>query len=79
MIVSNEQALVIGGALILLWFRYRDNIAEAVDKVNPASDGNLIYQGVSNAGEAATGDEDFSLGTWVYEQTHEPDTMEASE
>lgn len=41
-----------------------------LDWANPVSDKNLVYQGVSAVGQAATGSKDWSLGTWLYDITH---------
>lgn len=43
----------------------RKAIGQALDKVNPASSGNVVYSGVSSVVTAASG-EDNSLGTWLY-------------
>jgi hypothetical protein len=51
----------------------RDAIASAVDKVNPASDKNFVYQGVNSVGSAVTGDENFTLGGWAFDVTHNAD------
>lgn len=40
----------------------------AVDAVNPASSSNLAYTGVNKAGAAITGDDSFSLGSWLYDK-----------
>jgi len=41
-----------------------------LDFVNPASEQNLVYQGVSGIGQAVSGRKDWSLGTWLYDITH---------
>lgn len=40
---------------------------------NPASDQNLIYRGVNAIGGAATGSNDFSLGSWLYDVFNTPE------
>mgnify|MGYP001413874161 CR=1 FL=1 len=42
---------------------------------NPASDQNLVYQGVNQAGTAATGDPNWSLGGWFYDLWN-PDVLD---
>lgn len=44
-----------------------------INKVNPASDQNLVYQGVNGIGSAVTGDDSFTLGGWAYDWTHNAD------
>lgn len=46
------------------------NIDLDFDVVNPASDKNLVYTGVNKVGAAATGDDSFSLGSWIYDIFH---------
>lgn len=38
--------------------------------VNPVSDQNLAYKGVNAVGAAVSGDQSFSLGSWLYSVTH---------
>lgn len=35
--------------------------------VDPTSDQNVVYRGVNRVGEVLTGDEGFSLGSWIYD------------
>lgn len=51
----------------------REVVAAAVDKINPASTNNVVYQGVNGIGSAVTGDENFSLGGWAFDWTHNTD------
>lgn len=41
---------------------------DAVNAINPASDQNLAYRGVNAIGSAVTGDNSFSLGSWLYDK-----------
>lgn len=47
---------------------------EAVDAVgaavNPTADTNLAYRSVNAWGSTITGDNNFSLGSWLYDITH---------
>lgn len=38
--------------------------------LNPVSDQNIAYKGVNALGTAATGDNNFTLGGWVYDKLH---------
>jgi hypothetical protein len=52
----------------------RADVLPSKETFNPLSPENLAYRGVNAVGEALTGDRDFSLGVWLWEQTHsEPD------
>jgi hypothetical protein len=46
-------------------------VAAVGQAVNPTSDQNLAYQGVNSVGRVLTGDQSFSLGSWLYDLTHE--------
>lgn len=39
--------------------------------INPTSDRNLAYRGVNAIGAAVSGRDSFSLGSWIYDLTHE--------
>lgn len=45
--------------------------------LNPTSDQNLAYRGVNAVGSRLTGDSDFSLGSWLYDQVHPEPAYEA--
>ena len=76
-------AVVAVAGLALLWAK-RGAIGDAVssaaaavgDAINPASSSNLAYRGVNGIGAAATGDDSFNLGAWLFE-TMNPATVEA--
>lgn len=45
--------------------------AQAVgDAINPTKDTNLAYRGTNAIGAAITGDDSFSLGSWIYDVLH---------
>lgn len=65
-------AIVAGVAVVayLLW-RAKGAIGEAISTtLNPASDQNAAYKGVNAIGSTLTGDQDFSLGSYLYDLTH---------
>lgn len=48
-----------------------DAVGEVItEDLNPVSDQNLAYRGVNAIGAAISGDDSFSLGSWIYEITH---------
>ena len=74
MTFTNEQLIGIGVvAVVGLWYLSRAG-AQAVkdvgNAVNPTNPENVFYEGVNSTGEALTGDEDFTLGGWIYETIH---------
>lgn len=51
----------------------KETINSAVEKVNPANPNNFINQAVESAGQAITGDDNFTLGGWAFDWTHNDD------
>lgn len=53
------------------WASASGTVADVADwagvALNPASDGNLVYSGISNAGEAITGVPGWNLGGWLHD------------
>lgn len=47
-----------------------DTITEAADKVNPANPDNVVNQAVTGIGKTVTGNENWTLGGWIYDMTH---------
>lgn len=62
--------LVVGGVLVagLAWWLFRDKLAAVGQAINPASDQNIVNKAVTAAGAALTGDDSFSLGSWLYDK-----------
>jgi hypothetical protein len=72
--MQDKTALIIGGVgLILLYWagkKAAGTISNAVDLINPTSSGNIAYQGVNSVGAVISGDQDFSLGSWIWDVLH---------
>lgn len=70
----------LGVALVVAWYVTKGvksvGAAIADGAINPASSNNLAARGVNAVGAAATGNDGFSLGSWVYEALH-PGTVSA--
>lgn len=68
-------ALVGGVALYVIYRNTKGAVVDAAKAVgtavNPVSDKNLAYRATNAVGEAITGDQSFSLGSWFYDFTHE--------
>lgn len=62
--------VAVGGYLV--WKRGLPAIGSAI---NPVNQENIFYQGTNAVGEALTGKENFSLGSWIYDLTHDTDTI----
>ena len=58
-----RKARAVGSAAV-------DTAKEAAWAVTPWNNDNVIYGGVNSAGAAITGDNNFSLGGWIYDKTH---------
>lgn len=81
--MTNSTKILIGaglGVLALLLVRgigkdMAKTAGAAVDyveaKLSPTSQGNIIYDGIiGGTGRALSGNNDWSLGTWLYDVTH---------
>lgn len=71
-LASNQGlGLVVGGVLVvgLVYWLFRDKLAHVVtEKLNPASDQNVIYDDViGGVGRAVSGNDNWSLGSWIYD------------
>jgi hypothetical protein len=68
-------AAIGAGAVLVIAHYAKKGAAAAVHvaetKLNPYSDKNALYDNViGGAGQAISGDKNWSLGTWLYESTH---------
>lgn len=75
--------VVIVGAVIYYGYKFVSGTVETAKDVvkkdlNPTSDKNLAYRGVNAVGEAITGDQNFSLGSWLYDVFNPPKPTETS-
>lgn len=65
-VIALAGVAVVG--LLGAWvYANREAIGKAVQTVNPASDKNIIYQGVNSVTRAATGGKGASFGSWLYD------------
>lgn len=57
-----------------IWYTQKQAAKAAstvVDAVNPASQTNIVNRGVNSIVQTLTGDENQTLGGWIYDITHE--------
>jgi len=59
--------LIVAGALVLYW--KRQAIADALNKVNPASSNNVVNEGVSSVVKNQTGCKDLGRYLWCLSHT----------
>lgn len=69
-VVGVGIVVVVGVAAYLAWKAYSVGKVVVTETLNPASDKNAAYGGVNAVGAALTGDDSFSLGSWLYDVTH---------
>jgi hypothetical protein len=75
--IAKPAGLVVGGVLAvgLLWWLFGNKLKGAAAAVgtaiNPTSDQNLAYKGVTAVGAAISGRDSWSLGSWIYDLTHD--------
>jgi len=64
-------AIFAGGVVLYKANKAGQAIKETVSKdLNPASNENIINKGVSSVGASISGNENWSLGGWIYDITH---------
>lgn len=78
-----QQTLIIVAALLLVLWYLRGDLSDAAAtakdatrRLGPTANDNWAYTGVNEVGEAVTGDENFSLGVWLWEMAN-PEKVEA--
>lgn len=52
-----------------------NTVAPIVPYVNPADSNNVIYQTNAWVGKKITGDPNFTLGGWLYDETHDGNSL----
>ena len=72
--MNNKQfytLVVIGGvAAYLLKEGIGNAVVRAGDAVNPVNPDNIFYGGVNAVGGALSGDDNFSLGSWIFDKVN---------
>lgn len=74
--LSLTEYLLVGGAIAVAYTVYKtgqavDAVGEVVAKdLNPANKNNIINKGVSSLGATISGNDNWTLGGWVYDVTH---------
>lgn len=63
---------VVGVAIVYSVVKLWKSKEEIIEAVNPSDDENLAYQGVNSVVQSATGDDDLTLGVFLYELFHDP-------
>lgn len=71
---KSGMVLTIGavGAIAIYFLKKDINNAAAAagQSINPVNPNNIFASGVNNVGEVLTGNENFNLGSWIYDITH---------
>jgi hypothetical protein len=63
-------AVTVAIAFYFLEKRDREVAKKAAAAFDPTSSDNIFASGVDSVGEILTGDDNFSLGGWVYDKIH---------
>ena len=65
---TNEQLIGIGVAgLLALWY-LSNRAGDVAQAVNPTNPDNVFYEGANSVVVALTGEENETLGGWLYEK-----------
>jgi len=77
--LTNQQLFILLGAGALAFLYLKNKTVEAVQEVgtaiNPVNPENIFYSGVNEVGEALTGNESFSLGSWIYDKLNTEENL----
>ncbi len=49
----------------------KQSVIDVGQSINPVNDGNIFNQGVLSVGRAITGKDNWTLGGWIYDITHD--------
>ena len=66
--------MMLGASGLLLWYlknKTVEVVSEVGQAINPVNPDNIFSEGVDSIGGAISGDDDWSLGVWIYEATHD--------
>lgn len=70
-ILTNKQFIGVAVVGVVGVFILKGKIGNFFAAVNPLDNDNVIYTGVNAIGGRITGSNDFSLGSWIYDKTHD--------
>ena len=71
----NEKSLLVAGGLIVLLIWYgRRQVAAVAAAVNPISENNVFNKAAEGAGQAITGEKDWTPGGALYDLGHNKET-----
>jgi hypothetical protein len=78
MTVLNSKAgmvsVVVMGALVLVAFvatKAEETISDTASAINPLNNNNIFASGVNGVGQKLSGNNNWSLGGWIYDITHD--------
>lgn len=81
MIIDAKTVFAITGSVIVVYILVKGEfkaafkaVGEAVDEignaVDPTNQDNIFNRGANEVGSVLTGDDNFNLGSWLYDQLH---------
>lgn len=71
--LTGDPNWTLGGAIFDLTHNDPDDPSRntVLDPVNPASERNVVNQGLQSIGRSISGDSTWTLGGWIYDLTHD--------
>lgn len=73
--LTNSQLLMLIGAGVLGVWYLKKSAGDALNAVNPTNNDNIFYSGVNSVGGALSDDDNFSLGSWVYDVFNKDESL----
>jgi hypothetical protein len=72
--LTNKQFYILLASAAAAALLIKDNIERGVSSglgyVNPVDSNNIFYSSANSVGGALTGEDNLSLGAWIYDKTH---------
>lgn len=78
--ITTNHVLILGAALAVIYTakkgyeQAKELVKDTGEAINPASTNNIVYRSVNGVGAAVTGNQSFSLGSWLYDITHKEES-----
>ena len=69
-VFTDKQLLGVGAVAAVGVFLVWRKLPALGNAVNPLNNENVFYEGVNAVGESVSGQEGWSLGSWIYDITH---------
>lgn len=77
-LTDKQVLMMIGAGGVLLWYvksKAENLVGDVGEAINPVNSGNVFHTGVNIVGSRLSGNPNFSLGSFIYEMTHDDEVF----